>query len=82
MIRDATALNSVIILIDYAIYRPFYPRPVLALVINFLIIIAGLQAIRSVNVRQFPAAKTRQSRSKPCISAQALSWCALHHHAA
>ncbi len=32
----------------------FIRRPVLALVINFLIIIAGLQAIRSVNVRQFP----------------------------
>ena len=32
----------------------FIRRPVLALVINFLIIIAGFQAIRSVNVRQFP----------------------------
>ena len=32
----------------------FIRRPVLALVINLVIIIAGLQAIRSVNVRQFP----------------------------
>ncbi len=32
----------------------FIRRPVLALVINLLIIIAGLQAIRSVNVRQYP----------------------------
>ena len=32
----------------------FIRRPVLALVINLMIIIAGLQAIRSVNVRQFP----------------------------
>ncbi len=32
----------------------FIRRPVLALVINLLIIIAGLQAIRSLNVRQFP----------------------------
>ncbi|OQX20015.1 MAG: multidrug efflux protein [Desulfobulbaceae bacterium A2] len=32
----------------------FVRRPVLALVINFLIIIAGLQAIRSLNVRQYP----------------------------
>ncbi len=32
----------------------FIRRPVLALVINLIIIIAGLQAIRSVNVRQFP----------------------------
>jgi multidrug efflux pump len=32
----------------------FIRRPVLALVINLIIIIAGLQAIRTVNVRQFP----------------------------
>jgi len=32
----------------------FIRRPVLALVVNLLIIIAGLQAIRSINVRQFP----------------------------
>ena len=32
----------------------FIRRPVLALVINLLIVIAGLQAIRSVNVRQYP----------------------------
>ena len=33
----------------------FIRRPVLALVISFLIIIAGLQAIGSLNVRQYPA---------------------------
>ncbi len=32
----------------------FIRRPVLALVISFLIIISGLQAIRSLNVRQYP----------------------------
>ncbi len=32
----------------------FIRRPVLSLVVNFLIIIAGLQAIGTVNVRQFP----------------------------
>jgi multidrug efflux pump len=32
----------------------FIRRPVLALVISLVIIIAGLQAIRSLNVRQFP----------------------------
>ncbi len=32
----------------------FIRRPVLALVINLVIIIAGLQAIRSLNVRQYP----------------------------
>jgi multidrug efflux pump len=32
----------------------FIRRPVLALVVNLVIIIAGLQAIRGVNVRQYP----------------------------
>ncbi len=32
----------------------FIRRPVLALVVSFVIIIAGLQAIRSLNVRQYP----------------------------
>jgi len=32
----------------------FIRRPVLAMVVSLLIIIAGLQAIRSLNVRQFP----------------------------
>ncbi|MCU0248450.1 MAG: efflux RND transporter permease subunit, partial [Bryobacter sp.] len=32
----------------------FIRRPVLALVVNLVIIIAGLQAIRSINVRQYP----------------------------
>ncbi len=32
----------------------FIRRPVLAMVISLLIIIAGLQALRSLNVRQFP----------------------------
>src|SRR5512134_3028252 len=32
----------------------FIRRPVLALVVNLLIVIAGLQAIRTLNVRQYP----------------------------
>lgn len=32
----------------------FIRRPILALVVNLLIIIAGLQAVRSLNVRQYP----------------------------
>src|SRR5687768_12308802 len=32
----------------------FIKRPVLALVVNLIIIVAGLQAIRSLNVRQYP----------------------------
>src|SRR5688572_26477614 len=32
----------------------FIRKPVLAIVINLVIIIAGLQAIRSLNVRQYP----------------------------
>ncbi|WP_305045474.1 efflux RND transporter permease subunit [Geoalkalibacter sp.] len=36
----------------------FIRRPVLALVVTFLILIAGLQAIRSVNVRQYPRSES------------------------
>src|ERR1700730_16422442 len=32
----------------------FIRRPVVALVVNLLIVIAGVQAIRSLNVRQYP----------------------------
>ena len=32
----------------------FIRRPVLALVVNLVILIAGLQAIRSLSVRQYP----------------------------
>src|SRR5512134_2583285 len=32
----------------------FIRRPVLALVLNLLIIIGGLQAVRTINVRQYP----------------------------
>src|SRR5689334_17754726 len=32
----------------------FIRRPVIAIVVNLVIIIAGLQAIRTLNVRQYP----------------------------
>src|SRR5215467_1845974 len=32
----------------------FVRRPVLAIVVNLVIVIAGLQAIRTLNVRQYP----------------------------
>src|ERR1700689_3255916 len=32
----------------------FIRRPVLAIVVNLIIVIAGLQAVRSLNVRQYP----------------------------
>src|ERR1700760_901921 len=32
----------------------FIKRPVLAIVVNLVILIAGLQAIKTVNVRQYP----------------------------
>src|SRR5215813_9727942 len=32
----------------------FIRRPVIALVVNIIIVIAGLQSIRSLNVRQYP----------------------------
>ena len=35
----------------------FIRRPVVALVLNLLIVIAGLQALRNLNVRQYPSSK-------------------------
>ena len=32
----------------------FIRRPVLAIVVNVVIVIAGLQAVRTLNVRQYP----------------------------
>src|SRR3954466_6224601 len=32
----------------------FIRRPVLAIVVNLIIVIAGVQAVRSLNVRQYP----------------------------
>src|SRR5215813_13534451 len=32
----------------------FIRRPVIAIVVNLIILIAGLQAVRSLNVRQYP----------------------------
>jgi multidrug efflux pump len=36
----------------------FIRRPVLAIVVNLVVIIAGLQAIRSINVRQYPRSES------------------------
>ena len=36
------------------IHRSVHPAPVLAIVVNLVIVIAGLQAWRSLNVRQYP----------------------------
>src|SRR5258705_5080749 len=38
----------------------FIKRPVVALVVNLLILIAGVQAIRSLNVRQYPRSENAQ----------------------
>lgn len=48
-IPRTTDLNTIMKITDL-----FIRRPVLALVINLIIVIAGLQAIRTLNVRQFP----------------------------
>src|SRR5919197_5108691 len=38
----------------------FIRRPVLAIVVNLLIVIAGVQAIRSLNVRQYPRSENAE----------------------
>ena len=54
----------------------FMRRPVLAIVVNLVIIIAGLQAVRTLNVRQYPRSRARRSPSRPSTSAPAPIWCA------
>ena len=36
----------------------FIRRPVLAIVVNLVIVIAGLQAVRTLNVRQYPRSES------------------------
>ena len=48
----------------------FIRRPVLAIVVNLVIIIAGLQAIRSLNVRQYP----RNENSAITITTISVTW--------
>ena len=61
----------------------FIRRPVLAIVVNLVILIAGLQAIRSLNVRQYPRSDiavvtvTHRLRRR-----ERRSGARLHHHAA
>ena len=45
----------------------FIRRPVLAIVVNRVIIIAGLQAIRSLNVRQYPKLESATVKDDPNI---------------
>ena len=50
----------------------FIKRPVLAIVVNLIIIIAGLQAIRSLNVRQYPRSENASVKvTTPYIGANA-----------
>src|SRR5437762_2731544 len=49
----------------------FIKRPVLALVVSFVILIAGLQAMRTINVRQYPRSdiasiKSAQTQTASC----------------
>src|SRR5574342_98687 len=38
----------------------FIRRPIIAIVVNLVIVIAGLQAIRSLNARQYPRSENAQ----------------------
>ena len=61
----------------------FVKRPVLAIVVNLVILIAGLQSIRALSVRQYPrsdiAVVTRDDRVR---RRQRRSRARLHHDAA
>ena len=54
----------------------FIRRPVLAIVVNLVIIIAGLQAVRTLNVRQYPKLESATVTVRtPYVGASA-DWCA------
>ena len=54
----------------------FLRRPVLAIVVNLIIIIAGLQAVRSLNVRQYPKLESASiTVTTVCTSVPTPSWC-------
>ena len=54
----------------------FVKRPVLAIVVNLVILIAGLQSIRSLSVRQYPRSDIAVVRCRPSTSARTPTWCA------
>ena len=61
----------------------FIRRPVLALVVNLVIVIAGLQAIRTLNVRQYPRSENAAvTVTTVYVGASAEPGARLHHHAA
>ena len=61
----------------------FIRRPVLALVVNLVILIAGVQAIRSLVVRQYPAQRQRHGdRHHRLCGRQRRPGARVHHHAA
>ena len=60
----------------------FILRPVLALVVSLLIIISGLQAIRSVNVRQYPRSENSAvTVTTVYVGRQRGAGPRVHHHA-
>ena len=61
----------------------FISRPVLAMVVNLVILIAGLQAIRTLNVRQYPRSDNAcdHGHHRLCRR-QRRTGARIHHHAA
>ena len=61
----------------------FIRRPVLALVVNLVIIIAGLQAIRALNVRQYPRSENSVGHGHDRLRrGERRTDPRVHHHAA
>ena len=53
----------------------FIRRPVLALVVSFVILIAGLQAIRTLNVRQYPRSDIASVTVTTVYVGASANWC-------
>jgi len=52
----------------------FVKRPVLAIVVNLVILIAGLQSIRSLSVRQYPRSDIATVQILPSMWVRTLTW--------
>jgi len=60
----------------------FIKRPVLSIVVSLVIVIAGLQSIRSLSVRQYRAATSRSYRSRRFnVGAKCGPGPRIYHHA-
>jgi membrane fusion protein (multidrug efflux system) len=76
LLRPGMFARVEILLPAKRVHRHFHPPPRPRLVVNLVIVIAGLQAIATLNVRQYPRSDNAAVTSPPSMSAPTPSSCA------